>query len=135
MTIRLALHRLMDLEERTLGRLIVFKGLNVVASFATLELPWRNNQRNISRIPSALYSVSPRYSARFGQHLHVLDVPNRSHILFHVGNWPRNTDGCILVGMGFADIDNDGLLEVASSRIAMNQLNELVTEKTELIVL
>jgi hypothetical protein len=30
----------------------------------------------------------------------VQDVPNRSYILFHVGNKPSHTKGCILVGSG-----------------------------------
>ena len=133
--IRLALHRLSNLEDRTLGRLIVFKDNNIIHTFATLELPWRNNQRNISSIPSAFYNVVPRTSERFGDHLHVLDVPGRSWILFHAGNWPRNTDGCILVGMGFADIDNCGALEVVGSKIAMKQLTDAVQGMAELIIL
>jgi hypothetical protein len=133
--LRLALHRLTKLEDRTLGRLIVFKDNDIVGTFATLELPWRNNQRNISCIPSAFYNVVPRYSVKFRNHFHVLDVPARSWILFHVGNWPKDTDGCILVGLDFADIDGDGLPEVVSSRIAMNRLVRLVDGRAELIVL
>jgi hypothetical protein len=133
--IRLALHRLTRLEDRTLGRLIVFKDNDIVATFATLELPWRNNRRNESCILSGFYNVVPRYSEKFKNHLHILDVPNRAWILFHVANWPRDIEGCIAVGLGFADIDNDGLLEVASSRIAMAQLNKIVTERAELIIL
>jgi hypothetical protein len=133
--LKLALHRLIKLEDRTLGRLIVFKDNDIVATFATLELPWKNNQRNISCIPSAFYNVVPRYSEKFKNHLHILDVPNRSWILFHAANWPRDIEGCIAVGLGFADIDVDGLLEVASSRIAMAQLTKIVTERAELIIL
>jgi hypothetical protein len=133
--IRLALHRLTKLEDRTLGRLIVFKDNDIVKTFATLELPWKNNQRNISCIPSAFYNVVPRYSEKFKNHLHVLDVPGRSLILFHVANWPTNIEGCIAVGLGFADIDGDGLLEVASSRIAMTRLNKIVDKPAELIIL
>lgn len=29
----------------------------------------------------------------------VTKVPNHSGILFHVGNWNKNSDGCILVGL------------------------------------
>lgn len=133
--IRLALHRLMKLEDRTLGRLIVFKDLEVVQTFATLELPWRNNKRNVSCIPSAFYNVVPRNTPKFGDHLHVLDVPGRSGILIHVGNWPEEIEGCILVGLRFADIDGDKKMDVASSRVAMNSLVKLVTERAELIIL
>jgi hypothetical protein len=133
--VRLALHRLTKLEDRTLGRLIVFKDNDIVKTFATLELPWRNNQRNVSCIPSAFYNVIPRNAPKFGDHLHVLDVPGRTGILIHAGNWPREIEGCILVGLGFADIDNDGVLEVASSRIALTRLTRVVKERAELIIL
>ena len=70
----------------------------------TLENPWLDNQRNISRIPEGEYKVRlrlPRESAtRHYIHLLVKDVPNRDYILFHIGNTAKDTRGCILVGLG-----------------------------------
>jgi len=70
----------------------------------TLENPWKNNVRNISCIPEGEYKVRlrlPRESAtRDYLHLLVQDVPNRSYILFHIGNTAKDTSGCILVGNG-----------------------------------
>ena len=70
----------------------------------TLENPWKDNQRNISCIPEGEYPVRlrlPRESAtREYVHLLVQDVPNRDWILFHRGNFPKDTSGCILVGLG-----------------------------------
>jgi len=70
----------------------------------TLENPWIDNQRNISCIPEGEYEVRirlPRESAtRDYLHLLVQDVPDRSYILFHRGNYPKDTEGCILVGLG-----------------------------------
>ena len=70
----------------------------------TLENPYLNNQRNISCIPEGQYKVRlrlPRESAtRDYLHLLVQDVPNRDWILFHRGNYPSQTQGCILVGNG-----------------------------------
>ncbi len=132
---KLVLTRLKKEEDRTLGRLVVYNGLDVVGSFTTLELPFRNNERGKSSILSAFYNVEPRTSARFKKHLHVLQVPGRDYILMHAGNWPKDTTGCILIGSGFADIDNDGKIEITSSRKALNKLVSLVTEKAELIIL
>ncbi len=64
----------------------------------TLELPWRNNQRNISSIPAGIYALEERRSTRHKSHYHVKDVPNRDYILVHIGNSPKDTAGCILVG-------------------------------------
>jgi hypothetical protein len=133
--IRLALHRLEKLEDRTLGRLLVFNGLNLVGSFTTLELPFRNNERNKSSILSAFYNVEPRTSEKYGKHLLVLCVPGRDMILMHHGNYPRDTEGCILVGTDFADINADSKLEITASKTAMKKLVALVTEKAELIIL
>ena len=70
----------------------------------TLELPFRDNQRSVSCIPTGEYKVRlrlPRESAtRDYIHLLVQDVPNRDYILFHRGNSAKDTRGCILVGQG-----------------------------------
>ena len=70
----------------------------------TLELPYRDNQKSISCIPTGKYKVRlrlPRESAtRHYIHLLVKDVKDRSHILFHRGNTAKDSRGCILVGQG-----------------------------------
>lgn len=66
---------------------------------STLELPWKNNQRQISCIPAAVYQCGVVNSPKFGRVYQVKNVPNRSHILIHAGNWVKDTSGCILVGM------------------------------------
>lgn len=69
----------------------------------TLENPWLDNQRNISCIPEGEYKVRlrlPRESAtREYIHLLIKDVPNRDFILVHRGNYPSQTQGCVLVGL------------------------------------
>lgn len=65
----------------------------------TLELPWNNNQRNISCIPTGVYDVSKSNSDNFGSVLRFSSVLNRTGILFHAGNTTKDTRGCILVGL------------------------------------
>lgn len=73
----------------------------------SLELPWRDNERNISCIPPGKYQVESYLSSRHGQCYLVKAVPGRSGILIHVGNvagdresgLDSNVEGCILVGM------------------------------------
>jgi hypothetical protein len=132
---RLVLNRLQKLDDRTLGRLCVFSGLELEATFATLELPWRNNEKGNSCILSAFYTVEPRRSQKFGDHLIVLNAAPRSDILFHHGNFPKDTTGCVLVGSDFSDIDQDKKLEITNSKRAMQKLVKLITEPAELIIL
>jgi len=87
-------------EESTIGELF----LNGERICDTLENPYINNERNISCIPEGVYPVRlrlPRESAtRNYVHLLVQEVPDRDWILFHRGNFPKDTSGCILVGLG-----------------------------------
>jgi len=140
MNFKLVLIRDEHLKDRTLGRLIVFRERIKYGNFFTLELPWLDNKRNISCIPQGVYKVRKRYSQRFGDHFEVLGVPDRTLILFHVGNFPDDTDGCILPGLSLEDIGTekiakDGIKEVADSGKAMRMLNEMITDdEAELII-
>lgn len=93
----------------------------------TIELPWRNNEKRVSCIPEGEYFIEKRYSVKFKWHLHVLDVPERSFILFHPANdAQKELNGCIapvtkLSGPGL------GLL----SRQAFDKLKDLVYKALE----
>lgn len=132
---KLVIKRFRELEDRTLGMLYVLddKGESIL-NLATLELPWRNNWKEISCIPAGTYFVSPRRSPKYGKHLIVEGVKNRSYVLFHAGNFPSQTRGCIIVGMCHGDADADGIRDVMRSREAMAQLTALVTKRSELVI-
>ena len=101
-----------------------------------IELPWKNNEKRVSCIPEGKYFIRKRYSPKFKWHLEVVDVQNRSYILFHpANNALRELNGCIapvtkLSGPGL------GLM----SRKAFERLKTLVyqaldnKESVELIV-
>ena len=102
----------------------------------TLELPFRDNQRSVSCIPTGEYKVRlrlPRESAtRDYVHLLVQDVPNRDFILIHKGNKSSHSKGCVLVGMTSKQDF------VGNSALAMNLLvKEIINlggEKIKLII-
>ena len=67
----------------------------------TLELAWKDNEKRVSCIPKGVYEVKKRHTEESKykyEHLHILDVENRELILMHVGNYPKNSKGCILLG-------------------------------------
>ena len=62
----------------------------------TIELPWKENQKRISCIPEGKYSLKKRYSKKFKWHIEIMDVSNRSSILFHpANNALKELNGCI----------------------------------------
>jgi len=66
---------------------------------ATLENTWLNNEPFISCIPAGSKICKRVDSPRYGNTFEVTDVEGRTHILFHWGNYEKNTLGCILLGM------------------------------------
>ena len=67
----------------------------------TLELAWKDNKKRVSCIPKGVYEVKKRHTEESKykyEHLHILDVDNRELILMHIGNYPKNSKGCILLG-------------------------------------
>lgn len=64
----------------------------------TLELPWQNNKSYISSIPSGSYKAIVRYDKSDQWRLQLEGVPYRSGVQIHVGNYPSQIEGCVLVG-------------------------------------
>tara|TARA_Y100000593_G_scaffold42595_1_gene81514 strand:- start:199 stop:663 length:465 start_codon:yes stop_codon:yes gene_type:complete len=99
----------------------------------TLELPWKDNEKRISCIPKGVYEVKKRHTEESKykyEHLHILDVENRELILLHIGNYPKNSKGCILLG------NTRALNFVGESRKAFYKLMYDLTsfERIELII-
>ena len=64
----------------------------------------------------AKYSRHPSYSAIHKGMLEVMDVPNFTGILIHVGNTDDDTAGCLLVGL-IAN-SQEGNISIGNSRVA-----------------
>jgi len=97
--INLVLEREIFTDKSVIGTLY----LNGIRICDTLENPWLDNARNISCIPEGKYDVRLRTAresaSRDYLHLLIKAVPDRTYILFHKGNYPKDTRGCVLVGM------------------------------------
>jgi len=124
------LNRIKAESVQTLGEL-VYKG-QVVSK--TIELPWINNENRISCIPIGRYKVERRFSTKYGNHFHVLNVPKRSYILIHSGNYYNQFLGCIGVGESFKDINKDGYLDVTASKIKLTELIRILPIEFDLII-
>jgi hypothetical protein len=129
------LHRTEQLPDWMLGELRVYDAGGVLRFEGySLEPPWRDNRIGESCIPPGLYDVRRRWSRRYREHLIVEGTAPRSFILLHAGNYARDTRGCILPGLGRADLDGDGQDEVTSSRKALGAVLDIVGEQCRLLV-
>ena len=114
------LERFAYLPEATLGKLTIDDNVFWIA-----ERPWRGNKKEISCIPSGTYTCKRYVSKRFGETFEVTEVPNRTYILFHVGNFPeKDSHGCLLVGSSLMA----NTPAVASSKNAMAKFREILKD-------
>lgn len=71
------------------------------------------------------------YSNSFREFLWELkNVPGRSEIKIHVANRPSELLGCIALGLSHSDIDKDGILDLISSRKAVDRFHEAMNGAT-----
>jgi hypothetical protein len=84
----------------------------------TLERPWLDNQPNVSCIPQGRYTCRRVNSPRFGDTFEICFVPGRSHILFHAGNKPEDTEGCVLTGLTLPPL----VAAIRDSKVALKTL-------------
>jgi hypothetical protein len=100
----------------------------------TIELPWKMNETKVSCVPEGKYFIRKRYSRKFQWHLEVVDVKNRSLILFHPANTAlKELNGCIAP---VTKISGPGL--GLQSRLAFSKLKGLVyraLDSTETVLL
>ena len=126
----------------TLGFLTVMKSDNlfgiqpeIIFNCFTLELADKQNKALLSCIPAGIYMVRKRYSKKHKSHLEVLNVPDRTNILIHAGNFYTDITGCIIVGEKFKDIDKDGALDVVNSRKTLKKLLKCLGSKEDFVTL
>lgn len=126
------LQRLTTSKEGTYGVLLI----NGRPYFTTLELPWKDNLRNISCIPPGMYKAKRMYSEKFKKIVFVLEnVPDRDLIEIHIGNKIEDTEGCILLGTEY----NVMSVGIVNSRAAFSDFmimmpNELTISINDIVV-
>lgn len=107
-----------------------------VFEFHTLELPWKDNAHNVSCIPEGEYLVlkMPPTAKRKYEYFWVQDVPDRSSILWHPGNYTRDILGCCLPGEELKDIDKDGITDITNTTATLKILTALMPQKFKLTI-
>ncbi|SFS30890.1 DUF5675 family protein [Lutibacter maritimus] len=127
--------RLVQEAKQTLDAFLFFDDdVNLIFECKALELPDRNNDNSISRVPEGKYTCKLRYSEKYGWHYILLNVKGRELILIHFGNYYTDTRGCIIVGNAFTDINGDGFRDVTSSKKTLKRILEIAPAEFELII-
>ena len=90
----------------------------------SLELPWKDNARNISCIRAGRYNAE-KFIRGGHPALRLFDVPGRDGILMHIGNGVKDTQGCILPGLDW----HEGLSRVVYSQLAMMVIARMLPDK------
>lgn len=117
--------------KETLGVLYLVENNEVVFECKTLELPWKNNENKISCIPNGTYKVTFYKSPTKGEVLLLQNVPNRSMIEIHSGNYYTQILGCILVGKSHTKINNDAVIDISSSKYTLKKIISILKKTNE----
>lgn len=73
----------------------------------TLERPYLDNKPNVSCIPAGIYVCQRIQSPKFKETFEIMNVPGRTHILFHAGNKVEESLGCVLTGSEIGELDGE----------------------------
>ena len=98
----------------------------------TLEphaIDWSKEKKVKGRtaIPCGQYKIEYKRSPKFGRRMPYLeDVPHFQGIMIHSGNYPKDTQGCILVGVNPPMKQGIPIPKLTGSRIKFDMLNELI---------
>jgi hypothetical protein len=128
-------------EKQILGKLkLIGDKQDVFFECDTLELADKGNQPQISCIPKGSYNVvkvGPTHAIPY-DHFAIQNVPNRSGVCIHIGNYASgvhpDTLGCIFVGKGYGDLNKDGELDILNSKKTFAKLMGLVGDSIKLTI-
>jgi len=119
------------------GKMSVWDDGELLYDCLTLENRWFENKKKLSCIPDGRYDLRLRASSivkrtsggEFKKGWEVCDVPNRTFIMIHPGNWEKDTEGCILVGKSYGVIA--GRPGVSNSRDTFKELMDTLLTNDE----
>lgn len=98
-----------------------------------LELPWRDNQQDISCIPEGVYEYEVKYSVRAKRDvIWINGVEGRTSIQMHPGNYTRQILGCILPGDAIKHLDGDKVLDVSNSTATFDKLLRVIPKRGQI---
>jgi hypothetical protein len=106
----------------------------IIFNCVTLELPFLSNKKKVSAIPTGTYRAIKTKSNSKGEVLQINFVPGRSGILVHVGNYSKDTLGCILVGRNIEYSEGTKEHYITQSRLTMTTLLHVCSNELFIVI-
>jgi len=112
----------------TIGRLIVLSPLGkLLFNSYSLERGGGGNKKGFNRILAETYDLVYEYSNKFKQNLwEIKGTGDRSEMKIHSANYWKQLNGCTALGDKLADINNDGYLDITSSKNTMAKFHKVL---------
>jgi hypothetical protein len=100
----------------------------------TMEPPDKDNEKNKSCIPEGCYLMQRKVSKKFGITFAIKGIPHRTNIIFHKGNIPSDTKGCVLLGSRFGVLKKQNA--ILDSKAAFNKFMQILNriDNTVLVI-
>lgn len=80
----------------------------------TLERSYGKNGGYETKIKDGLWHCSSSMFHRGNYETFEIHIPGHTRILFHKGNWPTDSDGCVLLGEQYTDFDPEAGIQDAA---------------------
>lgn len=116
------------LESETLGSMYLPDGTLLCK---TLELPWKDNQHNISCIYEGNHIVikeAPKPGREYW-HFRLPFVDGRSGILIHPMTYFWHSEGCLGVGSRFVDLNKDNIPDIVESKKKLQYMVDTLPDR------
>lgn len=129
MKLTVTIERIKDDGKETQG-ILTANNNNAQFKCYTLELPWKNNETNVSCIPLGTYDVSYTFSSGIlGWTYEIKNVTARTGIRIHSANYFSQLKGCIALGKDLVDINADKELDITSSKATIASFEAFMQKK------
>lgn len=107
---------------RTSKNDVAIYGILLVKDGNVVDFVCKTIERLDKSFPVGTYPLVFEYSERFKVNLWELkDIAGRGEIKIHSANYWNQLEGCIGLGKVHQDINHDGVIDVAQSKIALDE--------------
>ena len=119
-------------DNQSTGSLIVLDDLRQPIYISPcIERGDRNNEQNVSNVPTGTYPLVWENSPKFGMVWELKDVPNRSECKIHAANMWNQINGCIAPGTYLGEINNDEYYDTLASGDALKRFHLALQDMQE----